>query len=500
MGAKETKRKIFAQLAALKTLNGGMPPLLKGFSVPSLLNGDSLIQKPKIGVSFNGMDLIIDLLKETVGLDELRASLVDILANLDDIELEVKNVIKQSLKGLVNCGVNPSIPAFFKDTGAGLDFELKTIDFLDIMHVDPTTITGGLIYNDVPAGLNSNDFNTFLFNTIQSTSPAHIDWSNNNSVTPNPILSFKFNANGTPNNMFNVKASTYYSNNKNLTEMNNDYVDSIKLFPSDKVLANLMDSLLGTVSASVGKTVSQLLIEEKINTIIDKISSSDDTQTIDDSFFSFTNDELKIQQLNANDRGKGVTKFISCSAFDTSVPITTVSAGITDITNTTATGTFNDKKKVINRTINTFGDSLGDGLGNSDKFSVKLNFIDNLLRKIVQVLVGSILSPKVITIFVINYMIVNGGGVQFSGIIDFMEKNKTLFNSIIKQVRNKIINMLMARLIKAITELALAQLAGNLAERGNAKKAQLLSLLGVPQDVIRKVNGYGKGLVTVNIT
>ena len=450
-------------------------------------------------MSFNGLDLIVDLLKETVGLDELRASLVDILANLDDIELEVKNVIKQALKGLVNCGVNPSIPAFFKDTGAGLDIELTTIDFLDIMHVDPTTTAGGLIYSDVPAGFNSDDFNTFLFNTIQDPNNPH-NWSPNSSVTNNPILTFQFNPNGVINNRVNVKATSYYSNNKNLTEMNNDYVDSIKLFPSDKVLANLMDSLLGTVSSAIGKTMAQLIIEEKINTIIDKISSSDDTQTIDDSFFSFSNDELKIQELNANDRGNGVTKFISCSAFDTSVPLTTVSTGIIDITNTTANGTFNDKIKVIDRTINTFGESLGDGLGNSDKFSAKLNFVENLLRKLVQVLVGSILSPKVITIFVINYMIVNNGGGTFTGIVDFMEKNKTLFDGIIKQVRNKIINMLMARLIKAITALALANLSGNLAERANAKKSQLLSLLGVPQDVIRKVNGYGKGLVTVNVS
>ena len=36
MGALEDKRKIFSQLAALKTLNGGMPKILKGGSVPSL--------------------------------------------------------------------------------------------------------------------------------------------------------------------------------------------------------------------------------------------------------------------------------------------------------------------------------------------------------------------------------------------------------------------------------------------------------------------------------
>lgn len=499
MGAIDDKRKIFSQLAALKTLNGGMPKILKGASVPSLKNG---IPTPKVKVSFNGLDFIIDLLKETVGLDELRASLVDILSNLDDIELEVKSVIKQELKGLVNCGVDPSIPAFLKDPGgAGIDIELKTIDFLDIMHVDPTSLAGGLIYNDVPAGLNSSDFNTFLFNTIQSAGSRQ-NWSANSSVTQNPVLSFQFNPSGIINNQINVKASTYYSNtsnNKTLTDLNNDYIDSIKLFPSDKILANLMDSLLGTVAAAVGKTVSQLLIEEKINAIIDKISSSDDTQTIDDSFFSFTNDELKIQQINANDRGKGVTKFISCSTFDTTVPIDSVNDGIQDITNVGSSGTFNDKKKVIDRTINTFGDSLGSGLGNSDAFSAKLNFIENLLRKVVQVLVGSILSPKVITIFVINYMIVNGGA-QFAGVEDFMQKNKTLFDKLIKQVRDKIINMLMARLIKAITELALENLAGNLAEKGRAKKSQLLSLLGVPQDIIRKVNKLGAGIVTVNVS
>lgn len=489
MPTVDDKRKIFSQLAALNTLNSGMPSFKKGASLPS------------INVSVNGLDFLIDLLKSLIGLDEMRESVVDILSNLDDIEQEVKQALKLELKGLVNCGVDPSIPAFLKNTGTGADIPLKTMDFLDIMFVDPSSIAGGLIYSDVSSGFNSSDFNTFLFNTIQDATNPH-DWSTNSSVTANPIFTYQFNPSGTINNTVNIKASSYYSNpsnNKTLTDLNNDYIDSIKLFPSDKVLTNLMDSILGTVSSVIGKSRSQLEIEEKINMIIDKISATEKTDVVDNSYFSFSNEELSIQQINAENRGNGVTKFVSCGEIETTLTIDTINTGIQDILSTSS-GTLNEQKTVINRTINTFGDSLGSGLNNEDKFSAKLNFIESLLRKIIQVLVGGILSPKVVSIFILNYLIINNGNAQFSDVIDFMQKNKTLFKNLIRSVRDKVISMLMQRAIKAITELALANLAGTLAEKATAQKTQILSLLGVPQDVIRKVNKLGRGLVTVSVT
>jgi hypothetical protein len=59
----------------------------------------------------------------------------------------------------------------------------------------------------------------------------------------------------------------------------------------------------------------------------------------------------------------------------------------------------------------------------------------------------------------------------------------------------------MERAIKAITELVLAQLSETQAEKLRATKAQLLSLVGVPQEVIRIIQklGASRGIVNQKI-
>ena len=488
MSIVNDKKKIFGELAALKTLNGGMPNLNNiNNSLPSINN------------KANSIDFLIDIQKIVIGIDELRETLVDILTTkLPEIELGIKKILKLELKGLINCGVDPSIPAQLKTTG--FDIELKKIDFLDIMHINPNSLEGGLIFNDVSAGLNSSDFNTFLSNVIQDANNPN-EWSKNSSVTTNPILEITFRPNGAINNQLNVKASSYYSNplnKKTLSDLNNDFIDSINLFSGDKFLTSLTDSVLGTLSSSIGKSLKQLEIESQVDTIISKFMSTQETDIIDDSFFTFSNDEIYNHQQQASNRKRGIVKVVHSTESDLSLPIATLKTGIDDITKTSS-GTLNEQKIVINRTINTFSDSLSEGLDNEDKYSAKLNFIESLLRKIVQVIVTQILSPKLIFIFTLNYIIMTGKTITSA--IDFIVKNKTLIKNVINEVRDIIINILMERAIKAITELVLAQLSETQAEKLRATKAQLLSLVGVPQEVIRIIQklGASRGIVNQKI-
>ena len=501
MSIVNDKKKIFGELAALKTLNGGMPNLNNINNSLSSINNKVNSVKDKVNSvkeKVNGIDFLIDIQKIVIGIDELRETLVDILTTkLPEIELRIKEILKLELKGLINCGVDPSIPAQLKTTGIGFDIELKKIDFLDIMHVNPNSLEGGLIFNDVSAGLNSSDFNTFLSNVIQDANNPN-EWSKNSSVTTKPILEITFRPNGAINNQLNVKASPYYSNpsnKKTLSDLNNDFIDSINLFSGDKFLTSLTDSVLGTLSSSIGKSLKQLEIESQVDTIISKFMSTQETDIIDDSFFTFSNDEIYYQQQQASNRKRGIVKVVHSTESDLSLPIATLKTGIDDITKTSS-GTLNEQKIVINRTINTFSDSLSEGLDNEDKYSTKLNFIESLLRKIVQVIVTQILSPKLIFIFTLNYIIMTGKTITSA--IDFIVKNKTLIKNVINKVRDIIINILMERAIKAITELVLAQLSETQAEKLRATKAQLLSLVGVPQDVIRVIQKLGASRGIVN--
>ena len=316
------KQEIFGQIAALKTLNDGFPSFLLSNSVPSINNKQ------------DALNFLVDLLKSLVGYEKLKDSIIDLLTyELDNIEIEVKKTLKLNIKKFINCNSNPKIPDFLKHekvipSSTGINLEVKKIDLIDLMHIEPTSEVGHMFYDDASSGLKSTDFNTFLYNLIQDGNQQ--DWGNN---SVNPILSFKFLQNGTINNIVNVKASEYYSttiNNKSINDLNSDYIDSIKLFASDKVISNIIDSLFGTISSLIKKDIKTLTKEEEINSIIDKLINANDDQLIDDSYFEFSDLEIYNHQETASNRKNGIRKLITCNEIESTILLETLS-GITSI-------------------------------------------------------------------------------------------------------------------------------------------------------------------------
>lgn len=470
------KQEIFGQIAALKTLNDGFPSFLLSNSVPSINNKQ------------DSLNFLVDLLKSLIGYEKLKDSLTDLLTHeLDNIEIEVKKSLKLNLKKYINCNSNPKIPDSLKHqnvipSSTGINLEVKKIDLIDLMHIEPTSQVGNMFYDDISSGLNSTDFNTFLYNLIQDGNQQ--DWGNN---SVNPIISLKFIENGTINNVINIKASQFYSttiNNKSLNDLNNDYIDSIKLFPSDKVISNIIDSLFGTISSLINKDIKTLTQEEEINSIIDKLMNANDTQLIDNSYFEFTDLEINNHQENATNRKNGIRKLITCNEIESSILFDTLS-GITS--NVASSQNIVDKKEIITNGFNIMANELSANAGDKDKQNVKLNFIDLLINKIIKAIINIVLSPKMILLFALNYKITNGNLSDYSTIKDFIQKNRQLFKSIIDTVKDIVIAYLLKLVLKEISRLIASQTIKNLTEQANNKKAQLLSLVGVPQETIKLI-------------
>jgi hypothetical protein len=70
-----------------------------------------------------------------------------------------------------------------------------------------------------------------------------------------------------------------------------------------------------------------------------------------------------------------------------------------------------------------------------------------------------------------------------------MKKNKNLILSISKSVLEPIINMLIKMVIKRLTAMISKKISGDKIEQGKNYLSQLLSMVGVPQEVIRQIQG-----------
>jgi hypothetical protein len=472
MAIVDQKEKVFGNIGALRTLTDDFPKLKLNNSFPSINNGG------------NVQDFLVDLLKSLVGYEEVRDTLVDILVYAtSEAEIVVKEALKVELKGLVACGVDPSLPDWF--TTNGIEMQVKKVDFLNIFKIDPTTQAGSLIYNDVAAQYTSTDYNTYLYYTIQDADVPHI-WSDPNTGENILEATFGQNTYSKPNSVV-FKPTT---NITNLTDLNNKFVDSLKLFASEDLIVNIIDSLFGTIAVqgNVNKSESELEMEGKLDTIISCIINADEDYVIDNAYFEFDNAQIQNIKENATNRRNGVRQLKTCGDVDISIPISYLLGMKSQLTALTETQLI-QKREVIGLSINSMAtETANQGTSDPvDQYSVELSFVGLMFGAIIKSIVSSILSPKVITVFLINYMVVYGQNSTYADPIDFLAKNKTLLENMVKRIRDMIIKALLDKILKYIMKLIAANAVEMLKEKANAQLAMLLSLVGVPQDVIRMI-------------
>lgn len=477
MSLVSLKKKVFGEIAAAKTLADGMPKLKLNSSFPSINNSSDAIA------------FLCDLIKTLIGFEELEKTVTETLVYYSKpIEREVKNLLKTELKSIVSCGVDPSLPSWVKSTGTGIKIRVKKIDFTNLMLVDPNSEAGKLLYNDLtPNLINSSDFNTFLYQVIQ----------NNGSVEPWPngprpsILTFQFRQtdvnNVDPNNTLTIKAHPSYDN-RTLTELNNNYIDSITLFNLENLMNGIFDSIFGTITQVAKKSISQIQSQLKINTVIDKISNAGPKDIISDKYFNFTDKEKFLHEQQAKLKQSGIKTEELENKVKTKIPISEINKLNSDIKS--AGSDLNQTKNAVKNSITSIGNQISAFAQTpSDKQSLKTNFIQEIINQLVKIIVNSVLSPKVIAIFLINFKIIYGPNEEFTDAVDFLKKNKNLIQNIIKRVTGIIIKALMKIVMKKISELQIEKQKKKLIDKGKAKVAQLLSLIGIPQDTIRKIKG-----------
>ena len=471
MSVINKKKKVFGKIAAAKTLASGMPKLKSSSSMPSINNdGDAIT-------------FLTDLIKVLVGFEALVTTVVETLTNsLPKIERAIKKALKTELKSIVSCGVDPSLPTWIQSTGTGIVIEVRKIDFLDMLRTDPNSVPGKLIYNDVVTPLtSSSDLNTFLYEVIQNPTVTY-QWPQGN-----PILNMTFNELGTggnPNNTLTITAAPAYDT-KTLTDLNNDFIDSLQFLNSGNVLNKIMDIIYGTVSSVAGISQKVLENEQKINGVVDKMVNNVNKGPINDSAFSFSKEETLKQQAEAAARKRGFKNIKTANDIPSSVPIGSLTSYNQQLLLAT---TLAQKKDVISSNLNNMANLSTANVPNpSDVVSSKLNFIQQIIVSMIKSIVGIILSPKVILVFLINYKIVYGPTATFSDPIDFIKKNKNLINNIMKVIAVELIKILLTIALKEIAILVAQTIAKKQIEKNTNKLAQLQSLIGLPPNLIRNL-------------
>lgn len=462
MGNKDNKQDVFNKIAALRTLNEGYPKFNLTNSVPSINNSDEVIA------------FLLDLIISLIGSEELKDVSVDFLSRkLPDIEFSVKNGIKKTLNDGMNMGTNPKTPSFLVN---GFDVQVKNIDLLEKFKIDPKSEVGGLIYDDSTNGLNSINLDTFLFETVQTENQSNL-WGS--QVGVNTILDIKHS-----NNILNVKSGNDY-NTKTLRDFNNDYIDSLKLFNPDKVINRIMDKMFGVISNTLGKTRDSLITEAKLNDIIENFINAKDNDVVDDSYFQFSNEQLTNQEFVSTNRSNGVAVLIDCDNYTSSINFNTLSGISQDISNST---TLNEMRVIISNSITKLLDEATLNTSDVDKNNVKTGFFKIILKELIISLIEMILSPQILLLLLINNKVF--GLINFyKDIIELIRSNTLFIKNIVCVIKDVLINLLLAIIIKEILRLITAQTINKEKESAKNKLLSIMSLLSVPQEMMLTIRG-----------
>jgi len=246
------------------------------------------------------------------------------------------------------------------------------------------------------------------------------------------------------------KIDTNYYHHKTLIEFNTDYVNSLRLFDSKVVAARLIDSLTGLLSIDLDLSYKQLLIRNEINKMVSAVVESDDV-VVNDCFFSFSNDEYNsmVQKSEYNKMG-----LYSSDGTNTSGVKIDAESLLQQLNGIDSSATKEEVNTIIKGSITEISKQLSkvDYLETDQlNFGLQINFIEKLMNNLANVIVQSILSPKVYLLILINLKLL-GQDVNFN-LEGFIEKFKQLIVNLIRSIRDYLIQYLVDKLMSILSDL-----------------------------------------------
>ena len=479
MGFIDDKTQTINNVALFEVLN----TLPKSRATSSL---ESVISKSK-----NLLPFLLDLLSATCKDNakspkekaqcEATRILIEILVEYFPVLLKIlKEGLAKAIKAGLACGTDFKLPTF----QVKIKLNIKELDFNKMLQQSPLSDVGSLLYGKDA----TKDLNWFLNNLIQSGGAG--TWKN--------IINFNFNQ-ATQEIEIGINP-TYASlgGGKSFDNFILDFIGSIELITMEQFMARLTDSLTGVLASAMNTSLDQLIVMEQISKLQDKINSSDpckEDYQIDESYFTFSNDEMLSMETIANQKTKGVTMLdLGCGMVESSIPLSSIKTVFDEIRNTPPS----KMNSVIEKSLDSINNSLTSNVKEEDKKIAKLSLNTKFIEQIPKILTNIILEPKLVLLYQLCAKLVNGPlspltppvgsgapiGVDIDAKIkvpngfDYAKATKTFFEFVSREALAALLEIVI-RVVKREVIKLVADYAAKLAkEQANKKLKALIFLTG----------------------
>ena len=230
-------------------------------------------------------------------------------------------------------------------------------------------------------------------------------------------------------------------------EFNYDFVMGMKLFDAKVMATTLLDTLVNTrlgINLNIAKKHEEAT--DKIKEIIKNIINSDDS-SVEDCYFSF--DNQKYDELLKESEKRRAAQY-NFGNSNTSMGDFSAVRSILEEYDDAAT--LEEQVEVISRAITQASVTISDGADDSDKYGIEFGFVFDLIENLVLAIVNAVLTPKVLLLLEVNRQIMGGNWKAFT-IEDLLKAMQGIIISIIKEVRDLVIQELLKLVLKYLQPL-----------------------------------------------
>ena len=255
-----------------------------------------------------------------------------------------------------------------------------------------------------------------------------------------------------------VTEKTTVKLNKTIFEFNYDYIFSLKFFDTQTLVTNIIDSVLnwGLTNATASFSTYDKVVAGVVGKVTDEILRKEETE-ISDDFYSFSNREYDDLLTQAR---KGYNGSYKIADENGKLSYAEKDEIIKSLNRIGEASTLQEQKTVIERLLRDVTVSMSQQEEITSQNTLYAGFgsdwacIPRLLHEVVKNVVLQVLSPKVMVLYAINCKIFNDSDTDTSKKVDpieFMRKNiNNLLNSLIPQIGNIIVSLLLGFLMKVL--------------------------------------------------
>ena len=432
MGVIDDKRNVFNQIGALVSAK-------ESGNIPNSNNSISSINNNKEIVPF-----LLDLLVVLVGSQILKSLTGGLLT---DLLRKIEPVLKLELiRQTTDYNSNDILPAYF--SSGGISVPVKDIDIFGKFRTDPLSQLGGLLY--VPDG---NDFDKKSFEAIQVAGTDNT--FNNITIEYSAAL-----------NQFTYKATSPINTIGTWTA---NYINGLTIVNQTEFIANVINLIFGVVSGDQNKTQNQLIEEEKVNRVIQKLIDEEDNLNISDN-------ELRDIENEAENRKNGIqTVDVGCGVLVNTVTLNSLEETIAQITGTTNPVVAGE---ALSNMVSDGFPPEQEQRANRNNETVEDGFFKKLINAIVSILVLAVTTtPQIRALFAITNAFKENGSVSLGDVADDLNSRRKLAGCLSKTVKSEINEFIFNLVKKEMLLLVIPVSKLILKEKINQYLALLRSLL-----------------------